>query len=57
MTYKEDYMTCDTKEEMLKRALADIAVAQQFNKDRIPIIYKALEEVLEIKFKEVNNNE
>ena len=57
MTYEESYMQCESIEELEKKVITDIKIAQWFNSDRLPIIKKAAEKVANEKFGEVNRNE
>ena len=49
MTYKESYMQCNTYEELEEQVKSDITYAFLINKDRIPIIERALNEVVKEK--------
>ena len=50
MTYEEAYRQCKTAEELLKMANTDMAFAAVINSDRIPVIRKMAEKVLNEKF-------
>lgn len=51
MTYEESYMQCESIEELEKKVITDIKIAQWFNSDRLPIIKKSAEKVANLKFK------
>ena len=50
MTYEEAYRECKTAEELLSMVNTDIIMAAVFNGDRIPVIRKMAEKVLNEKF-------
>lgn len=52
MTYEEAYRQCKTVEELLKMVNRDMAFAAVINRDRIPVIRKMAEKVLNEKFPE-----
>lgn len=50
MTYEEAYRQCKTAEELLEMANTDMAFAAVINSDRISVIRKMAENVLNEKF-------
>ena len=56
MTYKEYYMQCESLESLLEKVEKDIVWAKMFNPNRINVIDKAAEEVISIKFTELNRS-
>ncbi len=50
MTYKESYMKCNTLEELEKEVRSDIVIALMVNPDRLDVIKKSAEEVVNLKF-------
>ena len=50
MTYEEAYRECKTAEEIMKMANEDMALAIVLNPDRIAVIRKMAEKVLNEKF-------
>ena len=50
MTYEEAYRRCKTAEELLEMANIDMAFAAVINSDRISVIRKMAEKVLNEKF-------
>lgn len=49
MTYKESYMQCDTLDELKKVVENDVIMAMLINSDRITVIEKIMNEVIEEK--------
>jgi len=50
MTYKESYMCNNTLEELLEEVEDDITIALLVNPDRVEIIKKAAQEVIDLRF-------
>jgi hypothetical protein len=50
MTYEEAYRKCKTAEEIMKMANEDMALAAVLNPDRIAVVRKMAEKVLNEKF-------
>lgn len=46
MTYKEAYLQCENKEQLKSMIFADINHARIFNFDRLPVIEKAINDVI-----------
>ena len=56
MTYEESYMQFDNVDDLLKEIGRDIEVALLINPDRIPVIKRMAEKVLNLKFKDADIN-
>lgn len=57
MTYKECYMQFENIEDLIKEVKNDLAYAILINRDRIITIRKAVDEVLNEKYKDISDQE
>ena len=57
MTYKESYQQLGSLEEIIEKVKKDINVARFINPDRIEVIIKRAEEVINERYEDLTNKE